>query len=219
MKMLTLIGIDYSLTCPAVCVANTKSVTENYFYFLHNTAKYHGQLEEPLKILGDPHDEYLTDQQRYENIASWVMNILAPMDKENVYILIEDYAFAAKGRVFNLAENCGLLKYLLYKDGWKFSTIAPTVIKKHATGKGNANKELMYACFHDQTGIDLVNIYSAPGRRLDSPITDIVDAYYLTQWMRDSLDNKKESEKMDRGTNKARATKPKRGSKRSDTEL
>jgi hypothetical protein len=145
-------------------------------------------------------------------MASWVMNILAPLDKEEVYILIEDYAFAAKGRVFNLAENCGLLKYLLYKGGYKFSTIAPSVIKKHATGKGNATKELMYACFHDQTGIDLISVYSAVGRRLDSPITDIVDSYYLTKWMRDSLTNKTESEKMNRGTNKSRG-------KRSDSQL
>ena len=134
--MMTLIGIDYSLTCPCVCVSNTDNINDSYFHFLHNTTKYHAQLVEPLMILGDPHDNYLTDQQRYENIASWVMNILAPLDKEEVYIPIEDYAFAAKGRVFNLAENCGLLKYLLYKGGYKFSTIAPSVIKKHATGKG-----------------------------------------------------------------------------------
>lgn len=210
---MTLIGIDYSLTCPCVCVSNTDNINDSYFYFLHNTAKYHAQLVEPLMILGDPHDNYLTDQQRYENIASWVLNILAPLDKESVYVLIEDYAFAAKGRVFNLAENCGLLKYLLYKNGYKFSTIAPSVIKKHATGKGNANKELMYACFHDQTGIDLIGVYSTAGRRLDSPITDIVDSYYLTKWMRDSLNNKTESEKMDRGTNKRSI------GKRSDSQL
>src|SRR5512137_1937925 len=145
MKM-TIIGIDYSLTCPAVCVANSKSFTESYFYFLHNNAKHHGFTLDD-HILGDPHDEYLSDQQRYENIASWVLGILAPFDKESVYILIEDYAFAAKGRVFNLAENCGLLKYLLYKNGYKFSTIAPSVIKKYATGKGNANKEAMWNAF------------------------------------------------------------------------
>ncbi len=210
---MTLIGIDYSLTCPCVCVSNTDNINDSYFYFLHNTAKHHGQLTEPLMILGDPHDSYLTDQQRYENMASWVLSIISPLDKEDVYILIEDYAFAAKGRVFNLAENCGLLKYLLYKNGYKFSTIAPSVIKKHATGKGNANKELMYACFHDQTGIDLISVYSAAGRRLDSPITDIVDSYYLTKWMRDSLNNKTESEKMDRGTNKKSIR------KRSDSQL
>lgn len=211
---MTLIGIDYSLTCPCVCVSNTKSFTENYFHFLHSNTKYHGKAQ---NILGDPHDDYMCDQQRYENIASWVMNIIAPFDKESVYILIEDYAFAAKGRVFNLAENCGLLKYLLYKNGYKFATIAPSVIKKYATGKGNANKEAMWNAFYELTDIDLIGVYGSKSRRLDSPVTDIIDSYYLTAWMRDSLEDKQESEKMNRGTNKAR--KPKRGSKRSDTEL
>jgi len=198
---MTLIGIDYSLTCPCLCVSNNNIFTDNYFYFLHNNKKYHGQA---LNIFGDPHDEYLTDQQRYENIASWALNVISPFHKDEVYILIEDYAFAAKGRVFNLAENCGLLKYLLYKEGYKFSTIAPSVIKKYATEKGNANKELMYACFYDLTQVDLLGVYGSKGRRVDSPITDIVDSYYLTRWMRDSLNNKTESEKMDRGTNKTK---------------
>jgi len=212
--MLTLIGIDYSLTCPCVCVSNNTSFTDSYFHFLHSNKKYHGQA---LNINGDDHDEYLTDQQRYENIASWVLSIVAPFDKESVYILIEDYAFAAKGRVFNLAENCGLLKYLLYKNGYKFSTIAPSVIKKYATGKGNANKEAMWNAFYEHTQIDLIGVYGSKSRRLDSPVTDIIDSYYLTQWMRDSLEDKKEQEKMDRGTNKK--PKPTGKGKRSDSEL
>lgn len=208
---MTLIGIDYSLTCPCVCVSNNKTFSDNYFYFLHSNAKYHGQA---LNINGDPHDDYLTDQQRYENIASWVLSILAPFDKESVYILIEDYAFAAKGRVFNLAENCGLLKYLLYKNEYKFATIAPSVIKKYATGKGNANKEAMWNAFYELTDVDLIGVYGSKSRRLDSPVTDIIDSYYLTRWMHDSLENKEEKEKMNRGTNKTR-----KGSKRSDREL
>jgi hypothetical protein len=141
-----------------------------------------------------------------------VLNILAPHDKESLYILIEDYAFAAKGRVFNLAENCGLLKYLLYKNGYNFSTVAPSVIKKYATGKGNANKEAMWLAFFELTGIDLIDIYGPVSRRLLSPVTDIIDAYYLTRWMHDSLTNQTEAEKMNRGTNKKR-----KGTKRSDS--
>ena len=214
---MTLIGIDYSLTCPAVCVANSKSFTDCYFYFLNDNKKHHGFTCDD-HIMGDPHDEYLTDQQRYENIASWVLNILAPFDKEEIYILIEDYAFAAKGRVFNLAENCGLLKYLLYKEGYKFSTIAPSVIKKYATGKGNANKEAMWLAFLELTNFDLIGVYGPASRKLGSPVTDIVDSYYLTRWMFDSLANKEESEKMNRGTNKERAEKSK-GKGRSDSQL
>ena len=214
-----LVGIDYSLTCPCVCVANTKNFDECYFYFLHDSLKFHGRVD-GFAILGDPHDEYLTDQQRYENIASWVLNILEPLDKESVYILIEDYAFAAKGRVFNLAENCGLLKYMLYKKDYKFSTVAPSVIKKYATGKGNANKEAMWLAFFELTGVDLVGTYGPISRRLLSPVTDIVDAYYLTRWMHDSLNNPEQSEKMNRGTNKQKSAAPKSGKgKRSDSEL
>lgn len=198
-----LIGIDYSLSCPCVCVSNNKTFSENYFHFLHASTKHHGN--DILKnIHGDPHDEYLTDQQRYENIASWVLSILEPHDKDNMHILIEDYAFAAKGRVFNLAENCGLLKYLLYKNGYKFSTIAPSVIKKYATGKGNANKEVMWNSFYELTNVDLIGAFGSKSRKLDSPVTDIIDSYYLTAWMHDSLANEKESEKMDRGTNRKR---------------
>lgn len=210
---MTLVGIDYSLTCPCVCVSNSKSFTDSYFYFLHDKLKYQGRT---LNILGDLHDEYLSDQQRYENIASWVLDILSPLNKEETFVLIEDYAFAAKGRVFNLAENCGLLKYLLYKNGYKFSTIAPSVIKKYATGKGNANKEAMWLAFYKLTEIDLIGFYGSVSRKLDSPVSDIVDAYYLTRWMHDSLDNIRESEKMNRGTNKI----PESGKgKRSDRKL
>ena len=195
--MTTIIGIDYSLTCPCICVSNSKNFSDNYFYFLNDKKKYQGQILE--NILGDPHDEYLTDQHRYENNASWVMNIITQLPKENLHILIEDYAFGAKGKVFNLAENCGLLKYLLYKGDYGFHTVAPSVIKKYATGKGNANKELMYAAFCDLMDIDLMEEYDMS--RLDSPITDIVDSYYLAAWMRDSLSTE-EMEKTNRGTNK-----------------
>jgi len=210
--MKTIVGIDYSLSCPCVCVANTKEFGDCYFYFLSDVKRNHGKAG---NILGDPHDEYLCDQQRYENIASWVINIVAPL--EDPYILIEDYAFAAKGRVFNLAENCGLLKYLLYKDGFRFATVAPSVIKKHATGKGNANKQAMYEAFFALTGIDMISVYGSKSQKLDSPVTDIVDAYYLTRYMFDSIATNN-TEKLDRGTNKAHTPKPKgRGS--IDTEL
>jgi len=196
-KMKTIVGIDYSLSCPCVCVANTKNFADCYFYFLSDVKRTHGQA---VNILGDPHDEYLCDQQRYENIASWVINIVTPLP--DPYILIEDYAFAAKGRVFNLAENCGLLKYLLYKDGFRFSTVAPSVIKKFATGKGNANKQAMYDAFYKLTEIDLISVYGSKALKLDSPVTDIVDAYYLTRYMHDSIATNN-TEKLDRGTNKA----------------
>ena len=96
--------------------------------------------------------------------------------------MIEDYSFGSKGKVFNLAENCGILKYLLFKNGYKFFTVPPTVVKKFATGKGNATKEKMYEFFVKDTMIDLHNIIS-PTTKLGSPTTDIVDAWYIARYM------------------------------------
>ena len=187
-KMTIVVGIDYSLTSPAVCVSRDKTFSNSFFYYLNDRKSVQGKFH---NILGDQHEEYLTDQERYENIASWVLTILADFKKEDIVILIEDYSFGSKGKVFNLAENCGVLKYMLYKAGYKFFTVPPTVVKKSATGKGNATKEKMYESFVNETGIDLHNIIS-PTTKLGSPTTDIVDAWYIARHMHEQL-NKKET--------------------------
>ena len=179
MKKMIVVGIDYSLTSPCVCIARDKTFSNSFFYFLNDRKTVQGKFHH---ILGEQHEEYLTDQERYENIASWVLTILAEFKKEEVVILIEDYSFGSKGKVFNLAENCGILKYMLYKNGYKFFTVPPTVVKKYATGKGNATKEKMYDAFVAETGVDLHNIIS-PTTKLGSPTTDVVDAWYIARYM------------------------------------
>jgi len=179
------IGIDYSLTCPCVCVSRDKIFANSYFHFLTDKKRDEGKV---YNIFGDTHDDYNSDQERYENIASWVLNIVSPFKNEEHYILIEDYSFGSKGRVFNLAENCGLMKYFLYRDKYKFFTVPPTVVKKYATGKGNADKQKMYDAFVQLTGLDLMPIYSK-SKKVISPVSDIVDAFYLTHYMQDSIIN------------------------------
>jgi Holliday junction resolvasome RuvABC endonuclease subunit len=184
--MTTVIGVDYSLTSPAICVSKDKTFANSNFYFLNDRKSVVGQFE---NILGNYHDDYLTDQERYENLANWVLELLINFDKDTTYVMIEDYSFGSKGRVFNLAENCGLLKYLLYKNGYKFFTVPPTVVKKFATGKGNATKEKMYEAFVAETQIDLHDIIS-PTTKLGSPTTDIVDAWYIARYMIEQLEVK-----------------------------
>jgi Holliday junction resolvasome RuvABC endonuclease subunit len=116
-----------------------------------------------------------------------VLEILSNFEREEITIMIEDYSFGSKGKVFNLAENCGILKYLLYKHNYIFHTVPPTVVKKFATGKGNATKEKMYEAFLSDTMVDLHNIL-LPNAKLASPITDVVDAWYLARYMQYSLE-------------------------------
>lgn len=186
MTKMIVVGIDYSLTSPAVCVARDKTFSNSFFYFLNDRKSVIGKCH---NILGEAHEEYLTDQERYENIASWVLAILANFDKKDVVILIEDYSFGSKGKVFHIAENCGMLKYMLYKAGYKFFTVPPTVVKKFATGKGNATKEKMYEAFVKDTFVDLHSIIS-PTTKLGSPTTDIVDAWYIAKYMIEKMEIK-----------------------------
>lgn len=180
---MVIVGIDYSLTCPCVCVSRDTTFTNSFFYYLTDRKSVMGKFH---NILGEAHSDYLTDQERYENNATWVLEILANFKREEITIMIEDYSFGSKGKVFNLAENCGILKYLLFKHNYIFHTVPPTVVKKFATGKGNATKEKMYEAFVNDTMVDLHNIL-LPNVKLASPVTDIVDAWYLARYMKKSM--------------------------------
>ena len=72
-----------------------------------------------------------------------------------------------------------MLKHKLYKRGIKFHTLVPSVIKKAATGKGNADKEKMYDKFYEETGINLME--ELDQTTLNNPVTDIVDSYYISK--------------------------------------
>jgi len=100
------------------------------------------------------------------------------------HIVIEDYAMGAKGRVFHLGENCGLLKHKLWHNGLTFSVIAPTALKKFATGKGNADKCAMVEAFRLRTGIDLP-VHMQGGKDCGSPVSDIVDSWFLAAYGRE----------------------------------
>ena len=81
--------------------------------------------------------------------------------------------------VFNIGENTGILKQKLRSSGFRYTTIPPTVIKKEATGKGNANKELMYETFLAETNVDLQSQLTPNSTKIVNPVSDIVDSYYI----------------------------------------
>ena len=62
------------------------------------------------------------------------------------------------------------------------SVFAPSTIKKFATGKGNANKELMYEAFVEETGDDLAKLFEFDPYKGQSPVSDIIDSYYIAKY-------------------------------------
>jgi len=183
--MAKFIGIDYSLTSPAVVICGSKIEANCKGYYLTDKIKLTGQIDTGMcNILGILHDEYYSEQERYENIATWVLDILNGLDDRDIYIMIEDYSFGSKGKVFHIAENCGLMKYMLYKNEYDFDTVSPSTLKKFATGKGNADKQLMYNSFCVDSGVQNLHKIISPTTKLGNPTTDIVDAWYLARYMK-----------------------------------
>ena len=173
-------GIDYSLTSPAICVVeiidNDIKFENCKFHFLKQN-KSHESIGEVFLAYNYP--EYTDDIDRFSKLASWTIECIRWYDGRVSKVYLEDYAFAATGRVFNIGENMGILKKQLKEDGFKYTTIPPTVIKKHATGKGNANKDLMYETFLSETQVDLQSQLSPKSTKISNPVSDIVDAYYI----------------------------------------
>ena len=60
-----------------------------------------------------------------------------------------------------------------------YDTIVPSVVKKYASGKGNADKQLMYDSFKNILFIDLMKMFDM--EKLNNPVTDIVDSFYIAK--------------------------------------
>lgn len=169
----TIIGIDYSLTSPAVCV-NIDGDAGLMFYYLTNKKKWTGMMSE--EIVGYEHKEWKDPIQRFKYISDFALDIIYP--SINPIIFIEGYSYGSKGQgLFQIAENCGILKYRLQEKSYPYETVVPSVVKKGATGKGNADKDMMYNAFVAETNIDLKSIFET--EKVGNPISDIADSYFI----------------------------------------
>lgn len=123
---------------------------------------------------GSSYEQYVWNS---ENFTGWVEGVQ--------YAAIEDYAFAANGRVFDLAENTSLMKKVLWDQGTSLRKYEPTVIKKFATGNGAADKVKMKAAYFDKHSgaLDLSNILIDK----DHPLEDIIDSFFIAMLLRIEL--------------------------------
>ena len=180
----TIIGIDYSLTSPAVCVNDGKLK----FYYLTTKKKWIGKQRKD--IIGYEHKEWTDPIQRFTYISDFVFDIL--FTTNNPKIFIEGYSFGSKGQgLFQIAENCGILKYRLLEKNYGYNTVVPSVVKKGATGKGNADKDMMYEAFVKETNIDLKQIFDT--EKVGNPISDIADSYFIQKVGYENIESKQKS--------------------------
>jgi len=179
-KQNTIVGIDYSLNSPAICIADDNfDFNKCSFHFLTSKKKYIGKFGK--NIFGYEIKEYNTPIERFTNISTWALDTIHKYKSITAKVFIEGYSFGSKGQaVFQIAENCGILKYRLQMSpSILYDTIVPSVVKKHASGKGNADKQLMYDSFTKHTGVDLMKMFDM--NKLNNPVTDIIDSYYIAK--------------------------------------
>lgn len=180
------IGIDYSLTGPAMCIHpfdKPWSLNNCQMYFLTKRKALDGSFMKG-RIHGKLFRDYSTDLVRFMQNAIDMKSFVSPLTLDDL-VAIEGYAFGARGmRIFQIGEATGILIQLmiiengsLLNKGRNVSRPAPGEIKKFATGKGNCDKDAMYEAFVRDTGIDLSSELHV--KSTASPVNDLVDAYWI----------------------------------------
>ena len=189
-KQTTIVGIDYSLNSPAICIADDNfDFNKCSFHFQTSKKKHIGKFGK--NIFGYEYKEYDTPIERFTNISIWALDVIHKNESNTAKVFIEGYSFGSKGQaVFQIAENCGILKYRLQMSPTiLYDTIVPSVVKKYASGKGNADKQLMYDSFKEHTKKDLMKMFDM--QKLNNPVTDIVDSYYIAKVGYENIKSKK----------------------------
>ncbi|MBC8442600.1 MAG: hypothetical protein H8D80_00255 [Proteobacteria bacterium] len=177
---MTIAGIDYSLRGPSICIfkgepGDAFCFESCVFYYLTDVKKY------AKTFLGNIHGSLSSDVEsdisRYDSISSWGVGKI--MEHNCSEVGLEGYSYGSKGKVFHIAENTGVLKYKLWQERIPIDIVAPTTVKKEATGKGNADKKMMHKFFFLETGQDLKRKITPLKKGVTSPISDVVDSYYI----------------------------------------
>lgn len=139
--------------------------------------------------------QFLTFYHRLSFMLPKIEAFLIDVD----YVSLEEYAFAATGKITMLAELCGNIKYRLFETGKKIRFYDPQTVKIFATGKGNAKKPDMYDGYltvpykEDLSYLPQIKVHTrgknAGLRNKDgiSPLSDIVDAFFICDILRHEL--------------------------------
>lgn len=181
-------GIDYSVSCPCICVFDTDDIfsfDKCQFYFITGKVGLEpisGNLN--IKFLPRKNYKDRPDVAWYNVLSHWAIDVLDENDVERVFL--EDYAFSRSSRSTTiLAENGGILKCQLLRNCIRYDTVASTAWKKHCLDKGNANKEFVLDSM-GETGVGLLKEFNLKNAG-QAPVQDIVDSYYICKFGIDTL--------------------------------
>lgn len=82
----------------------------------------------------------------------WIMRRVVKEALGKDLVVIENYAFARPNQAHQIGELGGVIRLALYTHNIAYVEIAPSALKKYATGKGNAPKEAVLAAAFQRLG-------------------------------------------------------------------
>jgi hypothetical protein len=186
--MVHVIGIDQSLSCTGVThltFTDNMDHTDSHFYFSTDKKKHTSN--------GNIIPWFIGKKRGFDKayaICTNIQNLFSSIEGQ-IYIGMEGYSFASLGRsIFQLGELGGIIKYLALNIGITVDVYEPTVIKKHATGKGNGKKESMYLAYKQKfPDSPVLKYYDAIDNKLliepqlaratGKPLCDLIDSHFI----------------------------------------
>src|SRR5574344_1315770 len=91
--------------------------------------------EEPIVATtikaGRPHEHFFS---RMEALLTALSSLLHELPKDETFICMEGSSFASQFNVFKLGKLSGVIEYWLGVNGYCYNLVAPTYLKKVATG-------------------------------------------------------------------------------------
>lgn len=186
------IGIDPSINSTGIVIQKENKIL---FYIVkpnklskkeiaieHKISNFKYVLYNKIDLSKYKDKNYLEEQKKTENllsISSTIKNIINSNINETdiVYIVEEGISYGSSIRtksVFDLAGLNYLIRSIFFNSNKNtiFFIGTPAEIKKFATGKGNANKEMMKKCF---AGI-------FPEITQIQKYDDLADAYFMSEY-------------------------------------
>ena len=168
------------MSSPAICFLDTEtsSFENSLFYCLNGTKK--DKFVENIEI--HTHNVmYKSEIERFSHISDFFLNKLKKHESEllSKKVYIEGYSYGSRGKVYEIGENMGLLKYKLLQNGFSTDTLSPKSVKKFFHGSGNAKKEEMVNTALPQISkviqSEFKNLYT-------SPVNDLVDSFAIAKY-------------------------------------
>lgn len=183
-----ILGLDLSITSSGYCIMdvdenNDFKIVGIKLYGFTDTKKWIYDSDD-LVITKIPED-YNNHPPHYR--SQLIYDIMEDYVDRIDYVAIEDYAYAGKGKIFDLAEFEGGLKNLYYAKKIPIKKFPPMTVKLCVTGHGMADKVMMLMYFKKSELASKVNLHLFDLPDAVSPQEDLIDSICMANVLRCEL--------------------------------